>query len=176
MAGFVYAPFGDLDAVARLIDDETAAIMIEPIQGEGGVRIPPDGFLAGLRKLADEHELLLIFDEVQTGCGRTGDWFAYQGFGVTPDIMTLSKALCGGLPGGGDADHGRDRPQPAAGHARLHLRRQSDRRPGRPGRHRDDRAREPAGSTPSDSASCSASGSGSSSRSATWSARSASAA
>ncbi len=57
MAGFVYAPFGDLDAVARLIDDETAAIMIEPIQGEGGVRIPPDGFLAGLRKLADEHEL-----------------------------------------------------------------------------------------------------------------------
>ena len=72
MAGFVYAPFGDLDAVARLIDDETAAIMIEPIQGEGGVRIPPDGFLAGLRKLADEHELLLIFDEVQTGCGRTG--------------------------------------------------------------------------------------------------------
>ncbi len=100
MAGFTYAPFGDLDAVARLIDDETAAIMIEPIQGEGGVRIPPDGFLAGLRKLADDHELLLIFDEVQTGCGRTGDWFAYQGLGVTPDVMTLSKALCGGLAGG----------------------------------------------------------------------------
>ena len=100
MAGFVYAPFGDLEAVARLIDDETAAIMIEPIQGEGGVQIPPDGFLAGLRKLADEHELLLMFDEVQTGCGRTGDWFAYQGFGVTPDVMTLSKALCGGLAGG----------------------------------------------------------------------------
>ena len=100
MAGFVYAPFGDLEAVARLIDDETAAIMIEPIQGEGGIRISPDGFLAGLRKLADEHELLLIFDEVQTGCGRTGDWFAYQGFGVTPDVMTLSKALCGGLAGG----------------------------------------------------------------------------
>jgi acetylornithine/N-succinyldiaminopimelate aminotransferase len=100
MAGFVYAPFGDLDAVARLIDDETAAIMIEPIQGEGGVRIPPDGFLAGLRKLADDRELLLVFDEVQTGCGRTGDWFAYQGLGVTPDVMTLSKALCGGLAGG----------------------------------------------------------------------------
>jgi len=100
MAGFTYAPFGDLDAVARLIDDETAAIMIEPIQGEGGVRIPPEGFLAGLRKLADEHELLLIFDEVQTGCGRTGDWFAYQGLGVTPDVMTLSKAICGGLAGG----------------------------------------------------------------------------
>ncbi len=100
MAGFVYAPFGDLEAVARLIDAETAAIMIEPIQGEGGIRIPPDGFLAGLRKLADEHELLLVFDEVQTGCGRTGDWFAYQGQGVTPDVMTLSKALCGGLAGG----------------------------------------------------------------------------
>jgi predicted acetylornithine/succinylornithine family transaminase len=100
MAGFVYAPFGDLDAVARLIDGETAAIMIEPIQGEGGVRVPPDGFLAGLRKLADEHGLLLVFDEVQTGCGRTGQWFAYQHFGVTPDVMTLSKAICGGLPGG----------------------------------------------------------------------------
>ena len=99
MAGFVYAPFGDLDAVARLIDHETAAIMIEPIQGEGGVRIPPEGFLAGLRKLADENDLLLVFDEVQTGCGRTGEWFAYQGVGVTPDIMTLSKALCGGIAG-----------------------------------------------------------------------------
>ncbi len=100
MAGFVYAPFGDLDAVARLIDAETAAIMIEPIQGEGGVRIPPEGFLAGLRKLADEHGLLLVFDEVQTGCGRTGHWFGYQYFGVTPDVMTLSKAICGGLAGG----------------------------------------------------------------------------
>ena len=129
MAGFVYAPYGDLDAVAGLIDDETAAIMVEPVQGEGGVRIPPDGFLAGLRKLADEHELLLVFDEVQTGCGRTGEWFAYQHFGVTPDVMTLAKAICGGMAGGGHADHGRDRPQPAARHARGHLRRQSDRRP-----------------------------------------------
>ena len=100
MAGFVYAPFGDLDAVARLIDDETAAIMIEPIQGEGGVNIPPEGFLAGLRRLADEHGLLLVFDEVQTGCGRTGSWFAYQHVGVTPDVMTLAKAVCGGIAGG----------------------------------------------------------------------------
>jgi len=100
MAGFVYAPFGDLDAVAQLIDDETAAIMVEPVQGEGGVRIPPEGFLPGLRQLADDHDLLLIFDEVQTGCGRTGHWFAYQHFGVTPDVMTLAKALCGGLAGG----------------------------------------------------------------------------
>ena len=100
MAGFVYAPFGDLEAVASLIDDETAAIMIEPVQGEGGVRIPPDGFLAGLRKLADENELLLVFDEVQTGCGRTGNWFGYQHFDVVPDVMTLAKAVCGGIAGG----------------------------------------------------------------------------
>jgi predicted acetylornithine/succinylornithine family transaminase len=100
MAGFVYAPFGDLGAVAKLIDGETAAIMIEPIQGEGGVRIPPDGFLAGLRKLADDHGLLLVFDEVQTGCGRTGQWFGYQHFGVTPDVITLAKSLCAGIAGG----------------------------------------------------------------------------
>mgnify|MGYP000958316094 CR=1 FL=1 len=99
MAGFVYAPYGDLDAVAKLIDNETTAIMIEPIQGEGGVVIPPEGFLAGLRQLCDEHKLLLIFDEVQTGCGRTGHWFGYQHFGVTPDVMTLAKAVCGGLAG-----------------------------------------------------------------------------
>ena len=99
MAGFVYAPFGDLDAVAQLIDDETAGILVEPVQGEGGVRIPPEGFLAGLRSLADENELLLVFDEVQTGCGRTGNWFGYQHFGVTPDVMTLAKAVCGGLAG-----------------------------------------------------------------------------
>jgi acetylornithine/succinyldiaminopimelate/putrescine aminotransferase len=100
MAGFVYAPFGDLEATRRLVDDETAAIMVEPVQGEGGVVLPPDGFLQGLRELADKHGLLLIFDEVQTGCGRTGHWFAYQHFGVTPDVMTLAKALCGGVAGG----------------------------------------------------------------------------
>src|SRR6202034_1946660 len=79
---------------------ETAAILIEPVQGEGGVVIPPDGFLQGLRDLADEHKILLMFDEVQTGCGRTGQWFAYQHFGVTPDVMTLAKAVCGGVAGG----------------------------------------------------------------------------
>jgi predicted acetylornithine/succinylornithine family transaminase len=99
LAGFQYAPFGDLAAVAKLIDDETCAILVEPIQGEGGIRIAPDGFLEGLRELADKRELLLIFDEVQCGCGRTGEWFAYQRFGVTPDIMTLAKALCGGIAG-----------------------------------------------------------------------------
>ena len=100
VAGFQYAPFGDLEAVAKLVDEETCAIMVEPIQGEGGVRLPPAGFLAGLRKLATDRGLLLIFDEVQTGCGRTGEWFAYQKFGPTPDIMTLAKALCGGIAGG----------------------------------------------------------------------------
>jgi acetylornithine/N-succinyldiaminopimelate aminotransferase len=100
MAGFVYTPFGDADAVAERIGSETAAILVEPIQGEGGVRVPPEGFLEQLRKLADENDLLLIFDEVQTGCGRTGNWFAYQHFGVTPDVMTLAKALCGGIAGG----------------------------------------------------------------------------
>jgi len=100
VAGFQYAALGDLEATKKLIDDETCAIMVEPIQGEGGVRIPPAGFLQGLRKLCDENGLLLIFDEVQTGCGRTGHWFAYQHFGVQPDVMTLAKALCGGIAGG----------------------------------------------------------------------------
>ncbi|MCH2123801.1 MAG: aspartate aminotransferase family protein [Pirellulaceae bacterium] len=100
MAGFSYAPFGDLNAVEEVLDEETCAIMVEPIQGEGGVQIPPPGFLEGLRTLANDHDLLLIFDEVQTGCGRTGDWFAYQRFNVEPDVMTLAKAICGGIAGG----------------------------------------------------------------------------
>lgn len=100
MAGFDYAPFGDLEAVRELVDDETAGILVEPIQGEGGIRLPPEGFLEGLRQIADEHELLLAFDEVQAGCGRTGEWFAFQNFGVTPDVMTLAKSLCGGVAGG----------------------------------------------------------------------------
>ncbi len=100
MAGFVYAPYGDLEAVTKLVDRETCAIMVEPVQGEGGIVLPPTDFLPGLRKLATDSKCLLIFDEVQTGCGRTGEWFAYQHFGVTPDIMTLAKALCGGIAGG----------------------------------------------------------------------------
>jgi acetylornithine/N-succinyldiaminopimelate aminotransferase len=100
VAGFMYAPYGDLAAVKKLIDRETAAILIEPVQGEGGINIPSAEFLTGLRELCDEHELLLMFDEVQSGCGRTGQWFAYQHFGVTPDVMTLAKAVCGGIAGG----------------------------------------------------------------------------
>jgi acetylornithine/N-succinyldiaminopimelate aminotransferase len=96
--GFVYAPMGDLDAVKRLVGPQTAAIMIEPIQGEGGVRPSPPGFLAALRELCDEHGLLLLIDEVQTGIGRTGRPFAYQHHGVQPDAISLAKSLGNGLP------------------------------------------------------------------------------
>jgi predicted acetylornithine/succinylornithine family transaminase len=99
LAGFTYVPHGDLQAVEQAVDDETAAIMIEPIQGEGGVRMPPEGFLQGLRKICNDNKLLLVFDEVQTGCGRTGHWFGYQYFGVEPDVMTLAKAVSGGVAG-----------------------------------------------------------------------------
>lgn len=100
LAGFSYVPHGDLAAAEKQIDASTAAIMIEPIQGEGGVQIPDAEYLHGLRKLCDDNELLLIFDEVQTGCGRTGHWFAHQYFECQPDIMTLAKSLCGGVAGG----------------------------------------------------------------------------
>ncbi|NNJ25834.1 aspartate aminotransferase family protein [Alienimonas chondri] len=101
MPGFRYAPLNDLDAVRALMDDETAAIMIEPVQGEGGVNVHPPGFLQGLRDLCDETGALLIFDEVQTGMGRTGEWFASQTFGVQPDIFTLAKGVAGGVACGG---------------------------------------------------------------------------
>lgn len=100
LAGFTYLPAGNLALVESRIDAATAAIMIEPIQGEGGVRIASREFLSGLRQLCDQHNLLLIFDEVQTGCGRTGKWFGYQYFDVKPDIITLAKSLCGGIAGG----------------------------------------------------------------------------
>jgi len=96
--GFDQVGYGDLEAVKRAIGPATAAILIEPIQGEGGVRAAPIAFLRQLRELADAHGLLLIFDEVQTGMGRTGDLFAYQRTGVTPDIMLLAKALGAGFP------------------------------------------------------------------------------
>ena len=99
--GFVYAPFGDLAATAELIDGETAAVMLEPIQGEGGINLPPAGFLEGLRALCDERGALLIFDEVQTGMGRTGKWYAHQHWDVVPDIVTLAKAAAGGVALGG---------------------------------------------------------------------------
>ncbi len=96
--GFDQAPFGDLDAVKRLIGPATAAIFVEPVQGEGGLRTPPPGFLKALRRLCDDHGLLLMFDEIQTGIGRTGELFAYQREGVAPDIMAIAKAIGGGFP------------------------------------------------------------------------------
>jgi len=97
LAGFSYVPFGDLEAAAKAVDGETCAILVEPIQGEGGINLPPDGYLQGLRELADKHKLLLIFDEVQSGMGRTGRWFAHQHWHVEPDAVTLAKALAGGV-------------------------------------------------------------------------------
>jgi predicted acetylornithine/succinylornithine family transaminase len=101
LPGFSYAPFGDLAATAKLIDNETCAILVEPIQGEGGINLPPAGYLEGLRELSDRHRLLLIFDEVQSGMGRTGRWYAHQHWDVTPDVVTLAKALAGGVACGG---------------------------------------------------------------------------
>jgi acetylornithine/N-succinyldiaminopimelate aminotransferase len=96
--GFDQVPFDDLEAVKRAATDATAAIIIEPVMGEGGVRVVPPEFLKALRELCDQRGLLLVFDEVQTGIGRTGELFAYQRTGVTPDIMALAKALGGGFP------------------------------------------------------------------------------
>ncbi|MDD2758799.1 MAG: acetylornithine transaminase [Methylomonas sp.] len=98
MQGFPKATFNDLASVRRLLNLNTVAVMLEPIQGEAGVIPANADFLYGLRALCDEFGLLLIFDEVQTGCGRTGNLFAYQGYGVEPDIMTLGKGLGGGVP------------------------------------------------------------------------------
>jgi acetylornithine/N-succinyldiaminopimelate aminotransferase len=98
MDGFDQVPHGDIEAVKRAIGPETAGILIEPVQGEGGVRSAPPAFFKALRQLCDDHGLLLAFDEVQTGMGRTGDLFAYKRLGVTPDVMSLAKALGGGFP------------------------------------------------------------------------------
>ena len=100
VAGFQFAPHGDLDTVASLVDEQTGGILIEPILGEGGIVPASAEFLKGLRKIADDNDLLLVFDEVQSGCGRTGKWFGYQHTDVTPDVMTLSKSLCAGIAGG----------------------------------------------------------------------------
>jgi acetylornithine/N-succinyldiaminopimelate aminotransferase len=100
LGGFVHAPFGDLEAAKKLVGPQTAAILVEPIQGEGGVNVPPEGFLQGLRELCDEVGALLVFDEVQTGAGRTGHLYAYQGVGVVPDVLTSAKGLGGGVPVG----------------------------------------------------------------------------
>ena len=96
--GFVYAPFNDFAAIESLVTDKTTAIMLEPIQGEGGVHVADQAYLKNLRELCTQKDILLIFDEVQTGMGRTGTLFAYEQLGVEPDIMTLAKGLGGGMP------------------------------------------------------------------------------
>ncbi len=98
--GFSHVPFGDLDALDKAWDDNTCAVMLEPVLGEGGVVVPPPDYLAGVRRLCSERGALLIFDEIQTGLGRTGRLFAHQYAGVSPDIMTLAKSLANGLPAG----------------------------------------------------------------------------
>ena len=97
LPGFRHVPFGDMDALADACDDQTAAVMVEPIQGEGGVNLPDADYLRNLRAFTAERGILLVFDEVQTGMGRTGKWFAHQHAAVTPDVMTLAKALAGGV-------------------------------------------------------------------------------
>ncbi len=96
--GFLHAPFGDLQILKEMVTDKTCAILCEPLQGEGGVRPLHREYLQGIRSLCDKHDLLLIFDEIQTGLGRTGTLFAHEQLEITPDIMTLAKALANGLP------------------------------------------------------------------------------
>jgi acetylornithine aminotransferase len=108
--GVVHIPFGDVAALEAAIDDETAAFVVEPIQGENGVVVPPEGYLQAARAITAEHGALLVLDEVQTGIGRLGTWFAFQQVGIVPDVVTLAKGLGGGLPLGaclaiGDAAH-----------------------------------------------------------------------
>jgi acetylornithine/N-succinyldiaminopimelate aminotransferase len=96
LPGFVYVPFNDIDAMESAFSDEVAAVMVEPIQGEGGINLGDAEYLCAIRRLCDENEALLIFDEVTTGLGRTGKWFAYQHYDVEPDMITMAKALGGG--------------------------------------------------------------------------------
>ena len=129
----------------KAIDAETVAILVEPIQGEGGINLPPAGYLEGLRELCDQHRLLLIFDEVQTGMGRTGKWFAHQHWDVKPDVVTLAKALAGGVALGGllAKPEVAEKLKPGTHAATFGGNPLACRR--RPGDHRDDRGRRPAG-------------------------------
>ncbi len=98
LEGFTFVPFNDLESLDRALDESVCAVMLEPIQGEGGVVVPDAGYLKGVKALCQDREALLIFDEVQVGMGRTGKLFAHEHYGITPDIMTLAKALGNGLP------------------------------------------------------------------------------
>ncbi|HMO58804.1 MAG TPA: aspartate aminotransferase family protein [Roseiflexaceae bacterium] len=114
--GFQHVPYDRLDELAAAVDSNTAAVILEPIQGEGGVRVPSPGYLAGAAQICREHGALLIVDEVQTGFGRTGTMFAVEQSGVIPDIMVLAKSIAAGLPMGAIAIHERFGPLPPASH------------------------------------------------------------
>ena len=101
--GYEYVPFGDIEALEAAIGDDVCGVMLEPIQGEGGVHVPPEGYLKRVRELCDKHDALLIFDEIQTGVGRCGAWFEYMNVNVKPDILTFAKGIGGGFPMGGFA-------------------------------------------------------------------------
>jgi acetylornithine aminotransferase len=96
--GVIHVPYGDAAALAAAVDAETAAVVLEPVQGEAGVRVPPSGYLAAARRITRRHGALLVVDEIQTGIGRTGEWFAFQREGIDPDVVTIAKGLGGGLP------------------------------------------------------------------------------
>lgn len=100
VSGFVHVPYGDIKSLEEAVTEKTAAVLLEPIQGENGVVLPPPDYLNGVKEVCDREGILLIFDEIQTGLGRTGTLFAYEGFGVVPDVMALAKGLAGGLPMG----------------------------------------------------------------------------
>ncbi|MFQ6084911.1 MAG: aspartate aminotransferase family protein [Candidatus Bathyarchaeia archaeon] len=98
--GFTHVKFGDVGSIEEVISEDTAAVIIEPVQGEGGVHIAPNGYLKGVREICDDHGILLIFDEIQTGFGRTGKMFALEHWGIVPDILCLAKGIAGGFPMG----------------------------------------------------------------------------
>ncbi len=98
--GFDHVEYGDLGAMKKVMGEDVCAVLLEPIQGEGGVHVPPDGYLAEVRALCDKYQALLLFDEIQTGVGRTGKWFAYEHSGVKPDVMSVAKGIGGGFPMG----------------------------------------------------------------------------
>lgn len=102
-AGYEYVPFGDIAALEKIMDNNVCAVMLEPIQGEGGVHVPNRDYLPKVRELCDKYDALLIFDEIQTGVGRTGAWFEYMNAGVKPDVLTFAKGIGGGFPVGGFA-------------------------------------------------------------------------
>lgn len=102
-AGYEYAEYGNIESLEKLMDENVCAVLLEPIQGEGGVHVPPKDYLAQVRELCDKYDALLIFDEIQTGVGRTGAWFEYMNVGVKPDVLTFAKGIGGGFPVAGFA-------------------------------------------------------------------------